>query len=97
VNSNDDYTEFDEVNDLLVEEPEKKPSKTSNYKNSTLFWLYQDKQLLYITRSAQLHKLQDKPWWPDVTRIELTRHDTPGAAEDYKLYGIEEQQSLYNK
>jgi hypothetical protein len=84
----DDYTPFDEVNDLLVVPKPSEPASVGAYE---LFRLYdQDDNLLYITRSSQLHKLKDREFWPMVTSIKVERHPTPGTAEDAKIIAINE-------
>lgn len=52
--------------------------------------------LLYISRSAQLHKLKDREFWPSVATIKVTRHPDPGAAENDKVVGISNEKPKWN-
>lgn len=92
--SDDDYTPFDEVNDFINNHP--KPA-TPNKGKHEVFRMYDSGgKLLYISRSAQLHKLKDREFWPKVTSIQINRHTSPGAAEDDKITGIEQEKPLWN-
>ena len=93
-----DYSPFDEVNDLLVlPDPDPATKGTSTTGKFEVFRLYSDNnELLYISRSAQLHKLKNKDWWTKVTTISINRHDSPGAAEDDKLMGINNEGPKWN-
>jgi hypothetical protein len=94
VKNEDDYTEFDEVNDLLVIPEPPQPSTEGKHE---LFKLYdQDDKLLYITRSSQLHKLKGRPFWPIVTSIKVERYVTAGNAEDAKIKAIGEESPAFN-
>lgn len=79
--NDDDYTEFDEVNDLLI-------LPKSSKGRVPLFHLYENNKLWFATRSAQLHKLEKKEWWPKITDIKVTWHDSVGAAEDAKIEAL---------
>lgn len=98
MSSEEDYTPFDDVNDLL--EPEEIPARPIHVVNDgkyEVFRLYDASgSLLYITRSAQLHKFKDKPWWPLVVNIQINRHATPGRAEDDKILGIDQEAPKWN-
>lgn len=94
----EDYTPFDDVNDMLEPEPALLTAVPSiNDGKYEVFRLYnQANELLYITRSAQLHKFKDKVWWRDVTQIKINRHATPGRAEDDKIIGIDQESPKWN-
>ncbi len=102
MSSDDDYTPFDEVNDML-DLPDPTPSLSAvpdlmpQEGKHEVFRLYNSQgELLYITRSAQLHQLKNKDWWDQVTNIQIQRCATRGTAEDVKLVAVDREAPKYN-
>lgn len=95
----EDYTPFDEVNDLLnipLEETTVKPTVFKG--NHQLLKLYdRSGKLLYITRSVQLQKLSGKDWFKEVTNITIDWYPDAGAAENAKIFAMDQEAPQWNQ